>query len=390
MMFAERKRTVAAVALMAASAIGAPASAETICATARKTTWNVPNGGLVISRSNGVVKTVIDAVNEWGTHSAVSHGFDFHVTHSTAKTPAAQMSCSTPVNRTMLTSAGPGAAAITLPAMYVNYFGGSDLGNRVIGTRNSGTSGFADVLGMEWYSGNNPAQDIGYFEGRPLQPTVIFFGNSNRGFRVAEYLWNWPLYGMFATSGNAAPIYRYQADDGQFIRYGFGRYIDMKNTHKGDLNGNIGATCAGLLAFGSWRSGAGGVLPHSRYTQAEKVNALNGLWTRVKQECENKLPSGMFNKDFWAYAIGCINYNVCERAGDLVANTFAVDRAEVGTAWKNVRDNTAIRPFSVSADCLAGRSAKCAATGQGSSPWGWDVSRTVTWGGSTTFACWSN
>jgi hypothetical protein len=400
MVFANSKQWVAAAVLTAASAMATQASAETICATARKTTWNVPNGGLVINRSSaGVVKVILDSVNEWGTHTAMSHGYDFWVSHSTAKMPSVQDSCSVPINRNELNNSGPGASAIRLPAMYVNYFGGNDVGSRVLATRTSGTAGFGGQAGMEWYLGNNRADDWGYYEGR-ADPWVFYPGSSNRGFQAVEYLWDWPLYGMFDTGGivlsgglpmfvSAEPIYRYQADDGKYMRYGYNRYLDMKNTHKGDLNGNIGVVCSGLPAFASWRSGAGGVLPHSRYSHDEKKRAINALWNKVHQECEDGV-GGVFDASFWEMNVGCIDYDVCGRAADIVTNTFAVDRAEVGGAWKTVRDNSSIKPFSISPDCLAGRNGKCYATGGGSSPWAWDVGRAVTWSGSTAFSCWSN
>jgi len=388
MVFVNRNNLVAAAALTAATAMATQASAETICATARKTTWNVPNGGVVISRaSGGVVKVILDSVNEWGTHTAMSHGTDFWVSHSTAKMPRVQDSCSTPINRNDLNNSGPGASAISLPAMYVNYFGGADVGSKVLQTRSSGTTTFGGQAGMEWYSGNNPDDDWGYFDGE-ADPWVFYPGNSNRGLQAIQYLWDWPLYGTFGTSASDG-IYRYQADDGGYIRYGYNRYLDMKNTHKGDLDGNIGVVCSGLPAFASWRSGAGGVLPHSRYTHDDKKRAVNALWNKVHQECDDGI-GGVFDTSFWEVNIGCFGYDVCGRAADLVTNTFAVDRAEVGGAWKTVRDNTAIEPYSISPDCIAGWNAKCFATGGGSSPWAWDVGRSVTWSGSTSFSCWSN
>jgi hypothetical protein len=165
--------------------------------------------------------------------------------------------------------------------------------------------------------------------------------------------------------------------------------MDMRNTHKGDLDGNIGVVCSGLPAFASWRSGQGGVLPHSRYPHAEKVSAINALWNKVKSECDNQV-GGIFDSSFWEVNIGCFGVDVCGRAADMVTNAFAVDRAEVSKAWRTVRNDTAIEPYSISPDCLAGWNNKCHATGGGSSAWGWDIGRTVTWSGSTTFACWSN
>jgi hypothetical protein len=396
MMFVNRRKNwVAAAALTAATVMAAQASAETICATARRTTWNVPKGGLIINRSTGgVVKVILDSVNEWGTHTAMSHGYDTYVSHSTAKQPSTQDSCSVPIKRVDLTNAGPGASQITLPSMYVYYFGGANIGSTVVGTR-ADRSGFGGQAGMEWYWGNNRDEDWGFYEGE-ANPWVYFPGYSNRAAKIADFLWDWPLWNSFATAGvvfpkivPGDPIIRLQADDGQLIRYGFNRYLDMKNTHKGDLNGNIGVVCSGLPAFASWRSGQGGVLPHDRYTQTEKARAINALWDTIHNECENSI-GGVFDSSFWEINVGCIGYDVCGRAADMVTNTFAVDRAEVGGAWKTVRDNTSVKPFSISPDCLAGWNNKCFATGGGSSAWGWDVGRIVTWSGSTKYTCWSN
>ena len=119
------------------------------------------------------------------------------------------------------------------------------------------------------------------------------------------------------------------------------------------------------------------------------MRAINALWNTIHNQCEDGI-GGVFDSSFWAFNVGCIDYDVCGRAADMVTNTFAVDRAEVGGAWKTVRDNTSIKPFSISPDCLAGWNNKCFATGGGSSAWGWDVGRIVTWSGSTSFNCWSN
>ena len=103
--FVNKKNWVVAGALVAVTAMATQASAETICATARRTTWNVPKGGVIINRStSGVVKVILDSVNEWGTHTAMSHGFDGWVTHSTAKQPATQDSCSVPIKRVDLST----------------------------------------------------------------------------------------------------------------------------------------------------------------------------------------------------------------------------------------------------------------------------------------------
>jgi hypothetical protein len=397
MVFVKRKKWTAAAALVAATVLATQASAETICATARKTTWNVPNGGLLINRSSsGPVKVILDQVNEWGTHSALSHGFDTWVSQSTAKQPTTQSSCSVPITRVDLTNAGPGASQIPLPAMYVFYFGGSNIGNTVIGTRAGDGGGFGDIAGLEWYWGNNRADDWGYYQGQ-ANPWQFFPGYSNRASKIADFLWNWPNYGTFSTFGfnpfpnfvQANNIYRLQADDGVYIRYGFNRYMDMKNTHKGDLNGNIGVVCAGLPAFASWRAQQGGVLPHDKYTQSEKSRAMNALWDTIHNQCQSGI-GGVFDSSFWQINVGCLGYDVCGRAADQVTNTFAVDRAEVGGAWKTVRDDTSQLPFSISPDCLSGWNNKCYQTGGGSSAWGWDVGRIVTWSGSTAFSCWSN
>lgn len=408
MIFVRTKRAwVAAAALVVASAVGTQASAEVICATARKTTWNVPNGGLVINRSGGMVRVILDAVNEWGTHSVLSHGTDFWVTQATAKQPATQDSCSVPIKKADLTNAGPGVSAVSLPALYVYYFA-NGLWSSGIGTRASGSTAKVNgVEGMEWYSGNSPAGDWGYFEGR-ANPWTWYPASSNRGRKVADFMWTWPLWGSFATGGDL--VYRYQADDGVFMRYGFNRFLDMRNLYKGDANGNIGQVCSTLPAWASWRAEQGGVRVHTPYSHTDKVRAIDALRGAVKYECD----SGFVN------AVVGFNYNgilsraycevhdfinggdMCTRAANQVTNAFAVDTADTtSTGWSGVRSNTAIKPKSISPDCLAGRntnhcypvygpSSPAGATEWGSSPWAWDAPRKVTWSGSTAYSCWSN
>jgi hypothetical protein len=388
-----------ALALVTIGATAVPASAETICATARKTTWNVPNGGLVLSRSKGFIATILDEVNEWGTHSVLSNGTDFWVTHSTARQPMVQNSCSIPLRRSDFDNALPGAQQISLPSAYVFYFGDqtwtTPQGTRVTGSLNS----LRGITGMEWYSGNNPNGDWGYYEGRS-NPWQWFPGNSDRGGKVANHFWAWTPFASIATSGN--PVnYFYQIQEpiggvAKPIRYGFNQYLNMQNVHKGDLTNNVangregaGAVCSTLLAFGSWRAGQGGVSPRDSYTQDEKARAINALWNKVHSDCKNKGKDD-FGINWSDVACTISNYDVCERAADQVVNAFTRDDARPSEAWMAVRDNPSVLPRTISPDCLAGRNSKCYATGGGSSPWGWDVPKTVQWSGSTAYSCWTN
>jgi len=219
MMLAKSKRWVSAAAMVVATAAAAPAGADTTCGVASKTAWNVPDGGLVISRTGGVIRVILDAVNEWGTHTVLSNGYDSWVTHATATQPGQQDACSVPIKRTDLSNATPGAEQVTLPAIYWFYFGSRNIGSAVIPTRTSGGTSPGGVDGMEWYSGNSPDDDWGYYQD-DADPWVFFPGGSNRGQQVADFEWNWPNYGMFGTAATDG-IYRIQSDDGNYMRYSF-------------------------------------------------------------------------------------------------------------------------------------------------------------------------
>jgi hypothetical protein len=391
-MILKKKMTLlsTAAAFMAAT-VGHDASAETVCTVAKRTKWNVPNGGLVVNRSGGVVRTIMDAINEWSTHSALSHGTSSTswISQATGKQPRTQQYCSVPLNPTDLTNTGPGASQTTVGGAYVDYFGDTEVTSQ-IGTRFTSGSTFNGVEGMEWYSGNNPDDDVGYYQGH-ANPWQDFPGGSNRGGQIADFLWNWPNYQTFATATGANNIYRLEADDGQFLRYAFNQYMNMGTVHLGNANGNQGAVCSTLHAWASWKAGQGGVLPFANYTHAEVVAGINALWGKIKNQCDNRDIGGLFSGSFIG-SVTCTlgGFDLCANAANQVTNAFAVGHAQANTDWKSVRDTSTATAFTISPDCLTGYNAKCFAYAGGSSAWGWDTPGLVQWSGSTAYSCWSN
>ncbi len=382
------KRWVSAATAVFATVTAGYARADSpSCGYASKSAWNVPDGGLVIDRTGGFIPVVIDAINEWGTHTALSTGSGW-ATQATALQPHQQSnSCSVPLARADLSDASPGAEQVTVSALYLFYFNGNDVGSNVIPTRGGSWSNINGVQGMEWYSGNSPYDDYGYYVGDP-NPYVFFPAGSNRGAQIADWEWNWPNYTGYTTG--ADNTYRLQSDDGNFMRYGYHQYMNMQNVYMGDDDGYVGVVCSTLHAWASWRSRMGGVLPSSTYSASQKVSAMNGLYDHIENLCNSKAPSDLFTADFFKYHVGCLGYNVCARAGNEVLNEFATDSPSTSASpWQGVRDDSSQLPYTISPDCLAGYSAVCPYNGPGSSAWGWDVPRQVTWSGPTEYACWN-
>ena len=66
-------------------AVDAQASAECGSTAAG---WNAPNGAVVFNRGPGPIRSVMDAIGEYRTHSMLSHGPGGSVSHATLATPS--------------------------------------------------------------------------------------------------------------------------------------------------------------------------------------------------------------------------------------------------------------------------------------------------------------
>jgi len=372
------RRWVSAAAAIVASATAAQAGATSPkCGNVSKTEWNVPDGGLMVERTGGHIKVVMDAINEWGTHVVLSNGGGW-ATQSTALDPTTNdKSCSVPINRTSLSDAGPGGENITVQGLYLFLYNGSDIGSTALATRNATGPNVNGIIGMEWYSGNNPDDDQGYYPD-DQSGNVLFPGGSNRGAQIADFEWNWNNYSYDPTDN----VYRMQSDDGNYMRYGYHQYMDMGNVYTGNDDQYVGVVCSTLHAWASWRSGAGGVVPVGRYPASEKINAMNGLYGNVVDTCNSR--TNWFLTGAW-----CFGKDPCARAGNEVLNQFAIDSPSTEDRyWRAVRDDSSQLPYTISPDCLAGYSAQCPWNGPGASAWGWDLPRPVTWSGPTSYGCW--
>src|SRR5262245_23015046 len=75
-------------ALLAMTVLGGTAGAnESMCGYGWNW-YNAPTGAAVLSRSDDIVSTIMNAVGEWYTHSTISAGDGYNVFHSTMGDPA--------------------------------------------------------------------------------------------------------------------------------------------------------------------------------------------------------------------------------------------------------------------------------------------------------------
>lgn len=97
------------------------AAHATECGYALRTQWNVPNGGVVLSRSLGPVQAILDATGEWNTHTVISHGNGW-VSHSAPGDVQTTGNPSRPISNNWLLGTQMGPSQITLAALFAYYF----------------------------------------------------------------------------------------------------------------------------------------------------------------------------------------------------------------------------------------------------------------------------
>src|SRR5690242_882756 len=80
-------RLALVVAVISSLAVASTeARAETACGSVGGG-WNAPNGAVVLTTGPGIIKSVVNGVGEYYSHSMISHGVGSWVTHETMRQP---------------------------------------------------------------------------------------------------------------------------------------------------------------------------------------------------------------------------------------------------------------------------------------------------------------
>jgi hypothetical protein len=344
-----------AAAMAAPTAFAGASDTSDVACGSTSAGWNVPNGGLVLSRGSGggPVAAVLDAVGEYRTHSMFSHGPGAEVTHETMYTPGTNgwpTYCSTPVKVGELTTGFPGAGRINQGAIYQYLYGGG-----------GGLQYLAYQLSRSSAGLNNNGAAISYWLLNSM-PTQATTSKQNGGFTFQ----------------------RYKGPNGYPLNYVLYQYRDLESVNYGGVGWNNGMVCSTLLAHAQYWTGLGVVEAYT-YNHSTLQTAGNALYNSVQNECSSGL-------GFWGgvgASFSCFE-SICDDAGRQVRNCMAAGRCDTddGNVWNNIYNNPATVARSISPDRLGGWSGH-PYTGPGVSVWSYDTSNSIQWNsGGSVYGCW--
>lgn len=307
--------------------------------------WNAPNGAAVFNRGAGPIRSVMDAIGEYRTHSMLSHGPGGNVSHATMATPT-QTSwpgvCAKPIDGNKLQYGYPGLEQINQGAIY-SYF-------------------YADGS-TEW---------AGWQQGDPAQAALI-----------GDSIWyNHPYVSDVSLVDSSQYVDR-PIRNGYRVNYSLFQYRDLQASNKipGDAANN-GIVCSTFLAYAHNYAGRGVVSPYT-YSHAQIANAANQLYTGVYNQCKSSL--GWFIGS--ALVVACPTYNVCGNAGNQVANCMSTNLCDSsdGRYWQSVRDDANATSTSISPDRIGGWGVHPL----NNTIWGPDYSHQLQWNsGGNVYGCW--
>ncbi|WNG23298.1 hypothetical protein F0U62_04085 [Cystobacter fuscus] len=323
---------------------GAGAQAEEGCGSTAAG-WNAPNGAVVFNRGPGPIRSVLDAIGEYRTHSMLSHGPGAGVTHATMATPKQTDwpgVCTKPMNGQQLQYGYPGLEQINQGGIY-NYMYTDD--------------------GTEW---------AGWQQGDPTQAAII-----------GDAIWyNHPYVSDVSHVDPDQAIDR-PLRHGQRVSYSLFQYRDLQASNQvpGDSVNN-GMVCSTFLAYAHNYAGRGRVTPHT-YSHEAIANASNSLYTGVYNQCKQSL--GWFINA--ALTVACPFYNVCGNAGNQAANCMSTNLCDntEGGYWKSVRDDPNATATSISPDRIGGWGVHP----MRNTVWGVDYTHELQWNsGGNVYGCW--
>ncbi|MDY7231466.1 hypothetical protein [Hyalangium rubrum] len=350
-----RSAAIVAAALTAPVALAGAEDTGDVACGSTAAGWNVPNGGLVLSRGGGggPIAAVLDAVGEYRTHSMFSHGPGGDVTHETMYTPGTNgwpTYCSTPVKAGELTSGFPGAGRINQGAIYQYLYGGGGALQYLAYQRSRSTAGY-----------------------------------DTKGEAVSNWLLNsMPTVAATSKQDGGQSFRRYLGPNGAPLNYTLYQYRDLETVHIGGAGWNNGMVCSTMIAHAQYKAGFGAVEPKI-YGHSTLVTAGNSLYSSVENECNSGL-------GFWGgvgSSISCFE-NICDDAGRQVRNCMSAGRCDTdsGTVWNNIANDGNTVARSISPDRLGGWSGH-PYTGPGVSVWAYDSSNTIQWNsGGNVYGCW--
>ena len=355
------RRAVATSLLLAIGMYSGPAALASTACGASPAGWNVPDGALVLSRSQGPVGGTLSGVGEYRTHSMLAHGNGW-VTHATMFAPSTNSwptYCSTPLNVGELRNGYPGASLVSPGGIYTFLYGG-------------GSS--VEHLGYQrsCNSAECPNQD---------------------GSDIASWLWNSSPYEWLPSrqDGSQGLYLLLVGTPPRPTNYSLFQFRFIEGVNEGGVAWNNGAVCSTFLAYAQYMADKRAVTAHT-YPHATIVSAMNGLMGAVETECRQGI-------GFWknlAVNVTCFE-SICDDAARQVANCMSVGRCDTdddgpGNTFAGVRDDPASTATSISPDRLGGWSGhpwEGYLEGSGVSVWAGDNEQSVQWNSpGNVYGCW--
>jgi hypothetical protein len=369
-------------AATAAFAFEREARAETGCGSVTGS-WNVPKGGLVMSRSDSVVGKALVPL-EWKSHSMLSVGpGGFHATldpDSLAQKGWPGYCSGGPVIADRLSNGWPGVQIITQAAINTFYFRSSD-----------------------------PLLEIFY-------QTPYYAADMNRAKAAGTWANNWSEWQWLppAYDANTSPLKQFGRGfsivrwNGQEQRYLLYQYRDIENRHTGSVPGRSGAVCSTSIAWAfnqasrvnldrvfnsEWPANVTGGpmwrIEPKLYSQANAITVGNNIYNAAVRACD----SGTMKNEF--AGITCLGESVCDDFGRQVRNCMLFDKCNTDSdsSWNTFKASSLISgAYTISPSRIGGWDGNFSTNTVDRGPWaGYINSGNVTWSGAgTTYGCWTD
>ncbi|MCC6559031.1 MAG: hypothetical protein IT372_39410 [Polyangiaceae bacterium] len=350
---------IASLCALPIALAAAPASATAVACGSTSAGWNVPNGGVAFNRGGGPIRSVINAIGEWRTHSMLSHGPGGYVTHATMKTPDRTASwpdvCNWPLNRDQLASGYPGLEQVNQGAIYQFLYGDTDPSER--------------TTWMAWQLGD--ASRVGQN------------GDPARAAAIANWVWFSMPYDAELRDG--VPIY-FPKRDGARIPYTLFQYRAVEDTNVGGGSWNNGMVCSTFLSYAHVMGGQG-ALPAHTYNHDQVAGAIDALHSGTYNACAAS--NGWLGS--LLATITCPFIDVCAEAADQVTNCMATHTCNSNNQayWQGVRNDPLAVATSVSPDQIGGWGGHPRGSAPGASTWSSDWDHGVQWNsGGNVYGCW--
>jgi hypothetical protein len=286
-----RRAIIGFVMIFAAAQAHAGSSGTTDAACGyTSATANLPAGAVGLSNGDGPIRSILESVGEYRTHSLISHGNGWY-THSTMYTPGRPGwpdYCSTPLEPSELQNGYPGASQVNEGGLYVFY---------------------------HQPGGDGPTS---FYYQRSLAP------NAAAGDAIQSWLWyNAPYAWVGSRQDGGNGFYRVgfgpvNGPNTPYTQYVLYQYRNMEGIAAGSgWTYDYGNVCSTYLAYAQNQAGFGTISNSNTYSHLQVVSGINALYSAVEDQCNN-------STGFWAdvgAGITCLE-GICDDAARQTANCF--------------------------------------------------------------------